>query len=53
MVLLYDPEKEGSPKFIYETAKKYEETNEYELRLITLYDLQMVVEEEQLRQQGF
>lgn len=53
MVLLYDPEKEGSPKFMYETAKNHNGTNEYDLRLITLYDLQMIVEEEQLRQQGF
>jgi uncharacterized phage-like protein YoqJ len=53
LVLLYDPEKEGSPKFIYETAKKYQEANDYEIRLITLYDLQMAVEEEQLKQQGF
>jgi len=53
MILLYDPEKEGSPKFMYETAIKYGETNEYEVRLITMYDLQMIVEEEQLRKQGF
>ncbi|WP_079509508.1 DUF1273 domain-containing protein [Mesobacillus jeotgali] len=53
LVLLYDPEKEGSPKFIYETAKKYQESHTYDTHLITLYDLQMIVEEEQLRQQGF
>ncbi|RSD26544.1 DUF1273 domain-containing protein [Mesobacillus subterraneus] len=53
MILLYDPEKEGSPKFIYETAKKQHESSNYELKLITLYDLQEVVEEEQLKQQGF
>ena len=53
MVLLYDPEKEGSPKFMYETARQYGEKNPYEVRLITLYDLQMIVEEEQLKEQGF
>ncbi|KIY22214.1 MULTISPECIES: DUF1273 domain-containing protein [Mesobacillus] len=53
LVLLYDLEKEGSPKFIYETAKKFQQSNPYDIQLITLYDLQMVVEEEQLRQQGF
>jgi uncharacterized phage-like protein YoqJ len=53
LLLLYDPEKEGSPRFLYDTAKKYGETHEYDVRLITLYDLQMVVEEEQLRKQGF
>ncbi len=53
LILLYDPEKEGNPKFIYETAKKYQGTNIYDIRMITLYDLQMIVEQEQLRQQGF
>lgn len=53
LLLLYDPEKEGSPRFLHETAKKYAETHEYDVRLITMYDLQMVVEEEQLRKQGF
>lgn len=53
LIMLYDPEKEGSPKFIYETAINYQETNPYEIRLITMYDLQMIAEEEQLKNQGF
>ncbi len=50
LLLFYDSEKEGSPKYLYDTAKKYQEENEYEIRLITFYDLQLIVEEEQLSQ---
>ncbi len=45
LLLLYDPEKEGSPKFIYELAQK---KDQYRVRLITFYDLQQIVEEEQM-----
>lgn len=50
LLLFYDLEKEGSPKYLYETAKKYQEENEYDIRLITFYDLQLIVEEEQFSQ---
>ncbi|MBT2690064.1 DUF1273 domain-containing protein [Bacillus sp. ISL-47] len=50
LLLFYDSEKEGSPKYLYETAKKYQEENEYEIRLISFFDLQLIVEEEQLSQ---
>ncbi|WP_210367800.1 DUF1273 domain-containing protein [Bacillus sp. REN3] len=53
LLLLYDPEKEGSPKYLYETAQLFAEKQNYDIRLITLYDLQMIVEEEQLKEQGF
>jgi uncharacterized phage-like protein YoqJ len=45
-IVMYDPEKEGSPKFFYEAAKRYSETNDYSIREITFYDLQLIVEEE-------
>jgi uncharacterized phage-like protein YoqJ len=45
-IIMYDPENEGSPKFFYEAAKRYSETNNYKLIEITFYDLQLVVEEE-------
>ncbi|MEW9109432.1 MAG: DUF1273 domain-containing protein [Cytobacillus gottheilii] len=48
LVLFYDPEKEGSPKFLYEAAKQKEDAENYEIRQITFYDLQVLVEEEQL-----
>lgn len=53
LVLLYDTEKDGSPKFLYETAKNYQEKNEYEIYLIDFYDLQAIVEEEQMRNMDF
>ncbi|ALC92744.1 hypothetical protein AM500_10435 [Bacillus sp. FJAT-18017] len=46
LILLYDSEKEGSPKFMYEMAQQ---VNGYPVRLITFYDLQQIVEEEQLK----
>lgn len=45
-VILYDEEKEGSPKFFYEAAKMYQQNNTYEIRTIDFYDLQSAVEEE-------
>lgn len=50
LLLLYDQEKEGSPKYLYELAVKYQEGHDYLIELITFYDLQMIVEEEQLKQ---
>ncbi|WP_071395545.1 DUF1273 domain-containing protein [Bacillus tuaregi] len=47
LLLFYDSEKEGSPKYLYEIAKHYQENNEYEIRTIQFYDLQVLAEEEQ------
>lgn len=48
LVLLYDEEKEGSPKYLYQQAKKYQEMNpSYSIKQITFFDLQNIVEEEQ------
>ena len=47
LLLFCDLEKEGSPKFLYDTAMKYKQQNDYEIRLIGFYDLQVLVEEEQ------
>lgn len=46
LLLLYDQEKEGSPKYLYELAKEYQKNHEYSIEVITFYDLQMIVEEE-------
>lgn len=53
MLLLYDQEKEGSPKYLYELALQYQNNNPYHIEVITFYDLQMIVEEEQLKQEDF
>lgn len=46
MLILYDDEREGSPQYIWELAKKHAENYPYEIRQITFYDLQQVIEEE-------
>lgn len=53
MLLLYDQEKEGSPKYIYELAKDYQKSHEYLIELISFYDLQVIVEEEQWKETDF
>ena len=45
MLLIYDEDNEGSPKYILKLVEKYMEQNEYELIRINAYDLQMVAEE--------
>jgi uncharacterized phage-like protein YoqJ len=45
-IIMYDSEKEGSPKFFFEAAKRYRESNNYQIREINFYDLQVIVEEE-------
>nr|WP_038535791.1 DUF1273 domain-containing protein [Neobacillus sedimentimangrovi] len=53
LLLLYDQDKEGTPKYIFEFGLKYQEKNEYPIDLITFYDLQMIVEEGQMKQVDF
>lgn len=47
ILLVYDEETEGSPKFIKLEAERYAEKNEYEILLISGDDLRVVAEEEQ------
>jgi uncharacterized phage-like protein YoqJ len=53
LLLLYDQEKEGSPKYIYEMALQYQNNHSYPIQLITFYDLQVIVEEEELKRSDF
>ncbi|MFE8695711.1 DUF1273 domain-containing protein [Cytobacillus sp. FJAT-53684] len=53
LLMFYDTEKEGSPKFLYNTAIKHQEKTKYEIRLIQFYDLQVIVEEEQMKEQDY
>ncbi|KHD85652.1 DUF1273 domain-containing protein [Heyndrickxia ginsengihumi] len=48
LLIVYDEEKEGSPRFLLEAAKKYQEQHGYEIRCIDFYDLQVIIEEEQM-----
>ncbi|MBG9456792.1 hypothetical protein ABE61_23135 [Lysinibacillus sphaericus] len=45
LLLIYDEENEGSPKYMKRLAEKYMETHDYSLLMITAYDLQVVAEE--------
>ena len=48
LLILYDEEKEGSPQYFFQEAKKVQESNpHFEIRTISFDDLQWVVEEEQ------
>lgn len=51
MLLIYDEENEGSPKYVKRLVEKYKESNEYTLLQINAYDLQLVAEE--LQQQNW
>jgi len=53
LLLFYDVEKEGSPKFLLEEAKKRQKDHDFNIRMIQFYDLQMLVEEEQWKNEGF
>ncbi|WP_338749590.1 DUF1273 domain-containing protein [Bacillus sp. FJAT-52991] len=48
LLALYDEEKEGSPQYLYQMAKQWHEQRSYQIRQISFYDLQLIVEEEQL-----
>jgi len=47
LLIVYDEENEGSPKFLKELAVKYGEKHDYPILSITADDLQLVAEEEQ------
>ena len=53
LLMMYDHEKEGSPKYLYELALEYKKKHDYRVELITFYDLQMIVEEEQFKHSDF
>lgn len=45
MLIIYDEENEGSPKFIKKLAEQYAEKNDYRVITIDAYDLQLIAEE--------
>ncbi|MEH7388473.1 DUF1273 domain-containing protein [Bacillus sp. JJ1521] len=53
LLILYDEENEGSPRYIYSDAKKKCENEDYQLITINAYDLQAVVEEDQYANNDF
>ncbi|MED4453767.1 DUF1273 domain-containing protein [Metabacillus fastidiosus] len=53
LLLVYDEEKDGTPKYLLETGKKKQEKVDYPIFLIGFYELQMIVEEENLKNNDF
>lgn len=45
ILLVYDEENEGSPKYMKRLVEKYMENHDYELLSINAYDLQVIAEE--------
>jgi uncharacterized phage-like protein YoqJ len=48
ILIVYDEENEGSPKFIREQALRQGQSRTYPVMIINAYDLQSIVEEEQM-----
>lgn len=48
LILLYDDEQEGSPKFIKAEAMQQNRSREYPIFTITAYDLQSIADEERM-----
>lgn len=48
LLLVYDEENPGSPKFMLSEAKKRQGQGSYDLLIINAYDIQSIVEEEQM-----
>lgn len=47
ILLVYDEENEGSPKYVKKLARKYEEQHDYQIIEINAYDLQFIADEMQ------
>jgi uncharacterized phage-like protein YoqJ len=53
LLLLYDQEKEGSPKYLYEMSVQYQHHHVYPVQLITFYDLQSIIDDEEYKRSEF
>ena len=47
MLVIYDEDNEGSPKYVLRLAEKYEENHDYTILRINAYDLQKIAEDMQ------
>ncbi|RNF39128.1 SLOG family protein [Planococcus salinus] len=50
ILIVYDEETDGSPKFIKQEAERYAESHDYTVMTISADDLRVIVEEEQMNQ---
>lgn len=53
LLLVYDEDKEGTPKFMLETARNKQQRTSFMISTINFQDLQTVVEEESLKNNDF
>lgn len=53
LLLVYDEEKEGSAKYLLETARKKQQSTVYIISTINFSDLQVIVEEESMKNSDF
>lgn len=53
LLIIYDDENKGSPAYMLETAQKRSEHENYPIIVINSFDLQSIVEEEQLKDPNF
>lgn len=47
MLILYDDEKQGSPMYMYNEAKRKTQKSSFEIITITPFDIQLIIDEEQ------
>ncbi len=50
ILIVYDEENDGSPKFVKKAAEKYAERSDYQVLTISADDLQVIAEEEQMNE---
>ncbi|OCA92793.1 hypothetical protein A8F95_03645 [Bacillus wudalianchiensis] len=50
LLAVYDEEKTGSPQYLWNMARTLQQSQPFEIRQITFYDLQLIAEEEQLKE---
>lgn len=53
LLLLYDEETQGSPKYLLEAARKKQESTDFFISLLTFSDLQVIAEEENMKNEDY
>lgn len=50
LLAVYDEEKPGSPQYLWNMARSFQQDSPLDIRQVTFYDLQFIAEEEQLKE---
>ncbi|HEY9577005.1 MAG TPA: DUF1273 domain-containing protein [Pseudobacillus sp.] len=50
LLAVYDEERAGSPQYLWNMARTFQQNRPFEIRQVTFYDLQLIAEEEQLKE---